>query len=90
MSYLTYLNMKNFSELLATELHLAVTVNQQSYNAGLYDILEFNVNDTVSIDGIEILPRYMYLANDGILKITQPFYQWLHHASAQGWLLEPT
>jgi hypothetical protein len=82
--------MKNFLELLATDLNLTVTVNQRSYHAGLCDILEFDVNDTVTIDDIEILPKYSYLSNHGILKITQPFYQWLHHATAQGWLLKPT
>ena len=82
--------MKNFLELLATELHLTVTVNQQSYRAALLDSLEFDVNDVVTIDNYEVLPKYSYLATDGKLKITQPFYQWLHHASAQGWLLTPT
>lgn len=32
-----------------------------------------------------------YLGYNGIwvLDIKQPFYQWLHHAQHQGWLLEP-
>ncbi len=81
--------MKNFLELLATDLYLNVTVNQQSHKAGLYDILEFDINDVVTIDTIEILPKYSYLGNNGTLKITKPFYQWLHGATNQGWLLKP-
>lgn len=81
--------MKNFLDLLATELILEVTVNGQTSRAGLHDNLKFQANDTVTVDGIEILPRYHYLAQDGVLTITGPFYGWLHSASNQGWLLEP-
>lgn len=81
--------MKNFSDLLATELSLEVMVNGQRARAGLHDNLKFQANDTVEIDGIEILPKYRYLAQDGVLSITGPFYGWLHSASGQGWLLEP-
>jgi hypothetical protein len=81
--------MKNFSELLATELYLDVVVNNKQGRSGLHDVLTFDVNHTVTIDTIEILPKYNYLAKDGVLTIDQPFYQWLHHVTAQGWLLEP-
>lgn len=81
--------MKNFSDLLATNLCLTVSINQQSYSAGLHALLEFNINDTVTVDGLEILPRYQYLAVDGKLTIPEPFYRWYHRVSGQGWLLEP-
>ena len=81
--------MKNFSELLATELKLHVVVNGTATVVDLHDHLIFNVNDTVVIDGVEILPRYQYLANDKKLIIPEPFYNWHHRASGQGWLLEP-
>jgi hypothetical protein len=59
----------------------------------------------LSIDNIEIIPKYDYLAkyiNDHnnnnptsylgfngkwILTINRPFYQWLHQAQNQGWLI---
>jgi len=51
--------------------------------------LDFAATDTVTVDGVEILPRYQYLVVDGRLTITEPFYQWYHRASGQGWLLTP-
>lgn len=81
--------MKNFSELLATELYLDIVVNNEQTQAGLGDVLTFDINHTVAIDNIEILPKYRYLARDGVLTIDQPFYQWLHCVTAQGWLLKP-
>lgn len=59
----------------------------------------------LQIDGIDLVPRFDYLAeyvndhdnNDPTsylgfngkwtLTIDRPFYQWLHQATAQGWLL---
>lgn len=82
--------MKNFSDLLATDLYLEVTINGQTGRAELHDVLVFNLTDTVVIDSIEILPNYNYLSNNGVLEINKPFYQWLHHITAQGWLLKPS
>jgi hypothetical protein len=81
--------MKNFSELLATKFSLEITVNGQQTTADLNEKLVFRSNDTVSVDNIEVLPRYMYLAVDGILDLDEPFYCWLHRVSGQGWLLTP-
>ena len=81
--------MKNFSDLLATDLWLTISANQTCYQAGLHDRLEFNATDTVTVDGIEILPRYQHLAVNGRLTIPVPFYQWYHDVSGQGWLLKP-
>ena len=81
--------MKNFSDLLATEMHLTVSVNNKISTAGLHDRLSFSISDTVTIDGIEILPKYSYHAQDDALHITEPFYCWLHKVSGQGWLLTP-
>ena len=52
--------MKTFSDLLATKLELCVVVNGQESSAGLLDLLTFNSDDTVVIDGIEVLPKYNY------------------------------
>ena len=81
--------MKNFSELLATELTLDVVVNGVMTQVGLHDHMIFNADDTVTIDGVEILPQYCYLANKGQLIIAEPFYNWYHTVSGQGWLLTP-
>lgn len=81
--------MKNFSELLDTKLALEITVNGQLIKAGLTDLLMFQLDDIVSIDGIEVLPKYRYLVTDNVLEFNEPFYCWLHRVSGQGWLLEP-
>jgi hypothetical protein len=82
--------MKNFLDLLDTELHLDVVTNGDRRCVGLHDELSFDANALVSIDGIEILPRYHYLAENSVLTIAEPFYCWYHRVSAQGWLLTPT
>jgi len=81
--------MKNFSDLLATEQHLAVSLNNTTYSVGWAMPLEFGANDCVTVDGIDILPKYRHLAVDGKLTISKPFYQWYHQVSGQGWLLMP-
>lgn len=81
--------MKNFSELLATDFSLEIIVNSEQTTAGLNDALVFRSDDTVSIDCIEVLPRYKHLAIDGILEFGEPFYCWYHRVSGQGWLLKP-
>lgn len=81
--------MKNFSDLLVTKLELNVAVNGTEHAASLHDTLSFSIDDIVVIDGIEILPKYSYMAADGKLIISEPFYRWYHRASGQGWLLEP-
>lgn len=81
--------MKNFLELLDTDFTLEIVVNGKNRTANLCDKLVFNENDTVIIDGIEILPKYHYFAVNGQLNINIPFYQWYHSASDQGWLLTP-
>lgn len=81
--------MKTFSDLLATDHFLSVTINQQHHSLGLHDHLDFDASDQVTVDGIEVLPRYQYLAVNGRLTILVPFYQWYHEVSGQGWLLKP-
>jgi hypothetical protein len=81
--------MKNFSDLLATDQQLAVCVNNTVHSVGWSTPMEFDANDTVTVDGIEILPKYQYLAVNGKLNIPVPFYQWYHQVSGQGWLLRP-
>ena len=79
--------MKNFSELLATDLKLNVVVNGTATDANLLDLLIFDVNDIVTVDSIDVLPKYSYLAINGQLIIDEPFYCWHHRVSDQGWLL---
>lgn len=82
-------NMNNFLDLLATDFNLDVVVNGQSQVCGLDAVLTFDSSDRVTIDNIEVLPKYQYLAQDNKLCITEPFYQWHHKVSGQGWLLTP-
>ena len=81
--------MKNFLDLLATELHLAVSINNTTYSVGWAMPMEFSTNDQVTVDGEEILPKYRHLAVNGKLTIPEPFYRWYHRVSGQGWLLTP-
>jgi hypothetical protein len=81
--------MKTFLDLLDTNQHLTVSTNNTVATCGLHELLVFDVTDTVTVDGIEILPRYQHLAVDGRLTISVPFYQWYHDVSGQGWLLKP-
>jgi len=81
--------MKNFLDLLDTELHLDVVIDGDYCSARLHDQLSFDANAVVSIDGIEILPRYRHLAENSVLTISEPFYCWHHTVSGQGWLLKP-
>jgi hypothetical protein len=81
--------MTNFSDLLATDLKLHVVVNGNQYESDLHSPLTFNVDDLLRVDGIEVLPRYRHLANDNTLQISEPFFQWYHKVSEQGWLLTP-
>jgi hypothetical protein len=81
--------MKNFFELLATELKLNVVVNGIEATANLNDHMIFSADDVVTVDRFEVLPRYHYLINDGKLTISEPFYNWYHRVSGQGWLLTP-
>jgi hypothetical protein len=81
--------MKNFLELLATDLKLNVVVNGKAIDANLHDPLIFNAHDTVTVDDVEVLPRFHYLANNGTLTISEPFYNWYHRISGHGWLLTP-
>lgn len=81
--------MKNFLELLGTDLKLDIIVNGKAIQADLHKSLSFDANDTVVVDNIDILPKYRYLAKNGKLTMSQPFYCWYHHVSGQGWLLTP-
>ena len=81
--------MKNFLDLLATEQHLDVVINGHASRAELHAPLTFEQHDVVTVDGIEVLPRYQHMAKNGVLHIDQPFYCWYHTVSGQGWLLQP-
>ena len=81
--------MKNYSDLLATKVQLTILVNGIETHAGLFDTSRLDSAQPTTINGYEILPKYHYLARDGILTIPGPFYSWLHEHSGQGWLLQP-
>ena len=82
--------MKNFSDLLATNAELAVLIDGVETKFNLFDTIVLDANKPAIVNGIEILPKYSYLAQDGVLTIPAPFYSWYHEVSGQGWLLNPT
>ena len=47
------------------------------------EILEFR------IDGREVSSTYEFGTDDWGFQIDEPYYQWLHQADGQGWLLKP-
>ena len=81
--------MKNFLDLLATNQTLTVSINGKIKTVGITDTLSFDADSQVTVDNIEVLPKYRYLAKDNVLTINKPFYQWYHIITGQGWLLMP-
>jgi hypothetical protein len=47
------------------------------------EILDFK------IDGREVSSSYEFGTDDWGFQIDEPYYQWLHQADGQGWLLNP-
>jgi hypothetical protein len=81
--------MNTFLDLLDTKAQLTIIADGVETSAGLHDNLSLVAHKPTSINGIEILPKYDYLAVDGVLDIPGPFYTWYHSVSGQGWLLVP-
>ena len=81
--------MKNYLDQLATELYLRITVNGRPRYVGLHECLAFEIDKQVTVDDIEILPKYKNHATNDVLSIDEPFYCWYHRVSGQGWLLKP-
>lgn len=81
--------MNSLLDLLDTEQVLVVIVDDETFTVGLHDFLAFDAKNSVTVDGIEILPKYAHLTEKGVLTIHEPFYRWYHRVSGQGWLLEP-
>jgi hypothetical protein len=88
--------MKNFSELLAIEQLIEIeTTVDGIVNCGSVPLLqpirlEIPGNLTsICIDNFDVSP-YTW-CQDGVwhFEIDQPFYQWRHVITGQGWLLEP-
>lgn len=82
--------MKNYSDLLAIKPELILYVDNVPLKKGIHDTIVLDSNKHTTINGIEILPKYQHLSQNGILTIPGPFYSWLHEVSGQGWLLKPT
>ena len=81
--------MKNFSDLLAIEPKLVVRTDNRIINMGIRDTIALDCTQPTTINGLEVLPKFSYLAHDGLLTIPAPFYSWYHEHSGQGWLLKP-
>jgi len=88
--------MNTYSELMDTNLTLEVEVdyegNKINYLLPLIEPMniEIPVGSSLKIDSIEIKDWWITQDQHCWKFITdKPFYQWLHHITAQGWLLEP-
>lgn len=40
--------------------------------------------------GLELFTNYLGFNGSWVLDINEPFYQWRHRVTGQGWLLEPS
>jgi hypothetical protein len=87
---------------ILSPMFFCLELKNKQYNQNLETAL---IIDRISVDNIDIMPTYSYLAdyqNDHnnnnptnylgfngkwTLTIDRPFYQWLHQAQGQGWLL---
>lgn len=85
-------------ELLTPFSIMIELYNKSDNNTGI-------IINRLSVDNIEIMPRFNYLANyynehntnnptnylgvngKWVLTVDRPFYQWLHQAQNQGWLI---
>lgn len=89
--------MKNFLELTDTDLTLEVEISNlgeiDKYTLPLLDPIKITISKSASITIDGILIEDWRLKSNGeqlLFETNIPFYQWLHHATAQGWLLEPS
>ena len=87
---------------LTNTFEIEIELKNKQYSAEQETAIKIK---TLQIDGIDLVPRFDYLAtyvNDHnftkptsylgfngkwTLTIDRPFYQWLHQATGQGWLL---
>jgi hypothetical protein len=87
---------------ILSPMFFCLELKNKQYNQNFETAL---IIDRISVDNIDIMPTYSYLAdyqNDHnnnnptnylgfngkwTLTIDRPFYQWLHQAQGQGWLL---
>jgi len=81
--------MKNFSELLATELTLKIIINGKTIEQPLCDPVRIEIDggyELTIIDDFEI-KDWMGEIVDGVWVFRcDNFYQWKHQATDQGWL----
>lgn len=94
LNYTRLLKDKNFVtvDLLSP---IKLTVDLLDFDEGLSGI-----EISLSINGLEVLPKYQHLSSNSKSYIDQlglwefnipgPFYMWYHKISGQGWLLNPT
>jgi hypothetical protein len=88
--------MKNFSELLATELLINVETvvdhNVSQYCVPLLDPVKIQIHGNLTsfkIDNFDVMPFTWCQNNTWYFELDQPFYQWRHNITGQGWLLQP-
>lgn len=81
--------MKNFSELLATDLYLEIKTNGETTAHPLLDPVRIEIDggyELTTIDDFEI-KEWMGEVVDGVwVFCCDNFYQWKHQITGQGWL----
>jgi hypothetical protein len=99
VEYEASLNDQVFSDSIETTIHIFSPINFDIYlkefvegTSGV-EIVKFTVNE------LEILPLYQHHANpptnyidtlgQWTMHIPNPFFQWYHKVSGQGWLIVP-
>lgn len=87
--------MKNFSELLATDIDLDVEVHtSQGVTRFCWPLLKpldfiFQDPQSVRVDGMELIEFGWYENDVWKIKHNEIFCRWRHHVTGQGWLLDP-
>jgi len=81
--------MKNFSELLATDLTLEIKTNGVSIKHPLLDPVRIEIDggyQLTTIDDFDIKDWMGQVIDDVWIFRCDNFYQWKHEITGQGWL----
>ena len=88
--------MKNFSELLDTDFVIEIqTVVDGVIVKNTVPLLKpikleiLGSLTSIKIDSFDVMPYVWHQNSIWYFEIDQPFYQWRHTITGQGWLLKP-
>lgn len=91
--WIIYPNMNNFSELLDTKQYLEINIDgittcgPMTWSVTVPLVITLTAYRTTTVDGFLIEDWQGETTEHGWrFDTVVPFYQWKHHATAQGWL----